>query len=223
MHQLELRKQVCQANQALASSGLVRWTSGNASGRDPATGEIVIKPSGVLFDDLTPEKMVVLDASGHVIDGDLKPSVDSTSHLYVYQNMPQVHGVVHTHSQYATGFAVAGRDLPISTTTHACLFGARIPCSGLASIGETEIGREIVRLIGDGSAVLLRNHGVFTVGKSAWDALKYAVYAEESAEASFLAHQLTGEIPELDSTFVAGCRSMYLNDYGQEKENNSNY
>jgi len=216
MRHEKLREDVCNANIQLAETGLVRWTSGNVSGRDPESGEIIIKPSGVLFNELTPEKMVVLDASGQLIEGDLKPSVDSSSHLYVYRNMPTVFGITHTHSKYATAFAVAGKSLPISTTTHACLFGRTIPCTGLATIGEEEIGREIVENIADGSAVLLRNHGVFAIGKSAFDALKYAVYVEESAEASFLSFQLSGEIPVLDDDFVSNCRKMYLTDYGQK-------
>lgn len=216
MRHEKLREDVCNANIQLAETGLVRWTSGNVSGRDPKSGEIIIKPSGVLFNELTPEKMVVLDASGQLIEGDLKPSVDSSSHLYVYRNMPRVFGITHTHSKYATAFAVAGKSLPISTTTHACLFGRTIPCTGLATIGEEEIGREIVENIADGSAVLLRNHGVFAIGKSAFDALKYAVYVEESAEASFLSFRLSGEIPVLDDDFVSNCRKMYLTDYGQK-------
>ena len=212
-----LRQEIADLNRMLSSTGLVKWTSGNVSGRDPDSGQIVIKPSGVAFDRLTAEMMVVLDADGKKIEGDLKPSVDSASHLFVYRHREDVGGIVHTHSKYATAFAVAGRDLPVSTTTHACLFGDAIPCTGLASIGEEEIGRQIVDNLGKGPAVLLRNHGVFAIGKNAHDAMKHAVYVEESAEASFLAYLLSGSIPSLDESFIEDCRAMYLSDYGQAR------
>lgn len=218
MKHKELRQKIADLNKLLASTGLVKWTSGNVSGRDPSTGEIVIKPSGVAFGELTADMMVVLDGEGKIVEGDLKPSVDSASHLFVYRNRSDVGGIVHTHSKYATAFAIAGKDLPISTTTHACLFGDTIPCTGLATIGEEAIGKEIVDNIGEGNAVLLRNHGVFAVGKNADDAMKYAVYVEESAEASFLAFLLSGDIPSLDRAFIEDCRRMYLSDYGQVKK-----
>lgn len=214
----ELRKSVYEANVRLADTGLVRWTSGNASGRDSATGHVIIKPSGVLFDELTPENLVVLDKDGAVLEGNLRPSVDSASHLYVYRHRPDLGGIVHTHSKYATAFALAGLPLPVSSTTHASLFGGPVPCTGLAIIGEEEIGREIVDHIGEGCAVLLKNHGVFTVGKSPNEALKNAIYVEESAEASFLTRVLSGRIPELDAAFIAATRRMYLEDYGQPEE-----
>jgi len=215
MRHPDLRSQVAQLNRALAASGLVKGTSGNVSGRDAATGEIVIKPSGVLFDELSAESMVVLDASGKVVEGDLRPSVDSKSHLHVYQHRTDIGGIVHTHSKYATAFAVAGKPLPTTTTTHACLFGHEIPISGLAEIGEEQIGRAIVAEIGAAPAILMRNHGVFAVGPDAGTALRHAIYVEESAEATFLARLLGGPVEALDKDFIESCRHMYLNDYGQ--------
>lgn len=210
-----VRQMAFEANMALPKTGLVKWTSGNASARDPETGVIAIKPSGVLFDRLTPDNLVLVDADGAIVEGDLKPSVDTASHLYVYRHRPDVHGIVHTHSKYATAFAVQGMDIPVCTTTSACLFGGPIPCSGLATIGEEEIGREIVENIGDMQAILLRNHGVFTIGKTVYEALKNAVYVEEGAEAVFLAAQL-GPMPQpLGDNVIAAGRQMYLNDYGQ--------
>ena len=213
----DLRAEVAAANQRLETSGLVRWTSGNASARDPDTGYIAIKPSGVLFNELTPEKIVILDAKGAVVEGDLRPSVDSASHLYVYAACPEIGGIVHTHSRFATAFAVAGRPVPVTTTTHACILGGEVVCSGLAAIGEDAIGAQIVKYAPHGPAVLLRQHGVFTMGKSVDEAFKFAIYVEESAEASFLAETLAGQTPEqLSRDFIAECRRMYLEDYGQK-------
>ena len=215
MRHPELRSQVARLNRALASSGLVKGTSGNVSGRDAVTGEVVIKPSGVLFEELNPESMVILDVDGNVIEGDLKPSVDSASHLHVYRSRADIGGIVHTHSKYATAFAVAGKPLPTTTTTHACLFGDEIPISGLAEIGEEQIGQAIVAEIGSAQAILMRNHGVFAVGPDPNTALRHAIYVEESAEATFLAQLLGGPVDELGKEFIESCRSMYVNDYGQ--------
>lgn len=211
----ELRRRVWQANRDLATNGLVVGTSGNVSGRDPDTGHIVIKPSGVAFADLTAEGLVVVDDRGEVVSGSLKPSVDTASHCYVYRHRDDVGGIVHTHSPLATSFAVRGEDVPVLTTTHASLFGAPIPCSGYAVIGEEEVGKEIVRCIGDGSAVLLRSHGVFTIGVTPEKALRAAMYTEESAEVAHLA-LLRGPVPELDHQVVEASRSWYLAGYGQQ-------
>ncbi len=212
----ELRTDVYKANIALSQSGLVRWSSGNASARDPESGLVVIKPSGVLPVNLSPACLVVVDLLGKVIEGDLKPSVDTVSHLHVYRHRRDVQGIVHTHSQYATAFAVQGRTLPVTTTTHACLFGGPIPCSELATIGEEEIGRAIIETIGAMEAVLMRNHGVFTIGRSVAAALKNAVYVEESAEATFFASQIGPEPVPLPAVAIAAARNMYLERYGQK-------
>jgi L-ribulose-5-phosphate 4-epimerase len=213
-----LRAEITRLNKQLASTGLVRWTSGNVSGRDSETGHVVIKPSGVPFEELTPEMMVVLDAEGQKVDGYLNPSVDSISHMYIYQNRADIGGIVHTHSKYATAFAVAGLELPVTTTTHACLFGCAVPVSSLAEIGEEQIGIAVVNEIGEASAILMRNHGVFALGPDAGNALKNAVYVEESAEATFLGKMLNSSLATLDDSFVDDCRKMYINDYGQNND-----
>lgn len=212
-----LRKEVWEANLALPANGLVLWTSGNASGRDPETGFVVIKPSGVLFDQLTPENLVIVDLDGNVIEGDLKPSVDTASHLYVYRYRPDVHGIVHTHSPYATSFAIQGAPLPIYTTTSAAVFGCDIPVSNFATIGEEEIGKEIVELIGDCTAILIRNHGCFTIGKNVMSALKSSVILEETAQSVHYA-LLRGPVEPLAPDVVKRGYDVYHRTYGQKKD-----
>ena len=210
-----LREAVWQANTALPQAGLVKWAQGNVSGRDPESNLVAIKPSGVRLDQLKADEVVVVDLDGNVVDGDLTPSIDTASHLYVYRHRPDVHGIVHTHSPHATSFAVRGEAIQVYTTTAAALFGGAIPISDFATIGETEIGREIVARIGDSSAILMRSHGVFTIGRSANEALKYAIYVEEEAEIIHMARQ-HGELTALAPELVAEARRMYLEDYGQK-------
>lgn len=210
-----LRQLVWQANADLAKHGLVVGTSGNVSGRDSATGNIVIKPSGVSFEDMKPDDLVVVDPFGRVISGSLRPSVDAASHCYVYRCRADVFGIVHTHSPFATAFAIRGESIPVLTTTHASLFGGPIPCTDYAVIGEEEVGEEIVKHIGASSSVLLRSHGVFTVGKDPDRALRAAMYTEESAECAHLA--LTrGPVPAMADAVVTASRDWYLQDYGQQ-------
>ena len=209
-----VREQVYQANMALPANNLVRWTSGNASGRDPDTGYVVIKPSGVGFDDLTPDSLVVVDLEGRVVEGDFKPSVDTASHLVVYRDRGDIGGVVHTHSPFATSFAIRGESLPIYTTTAAAQFGSAIPITDFATIGEEEIGNEIVEKLGDSTAILVRRHGVFTVGATAHAALKSAVLLEETAEACHLA-LLRGSLEPLPDDVVRAGYEVYHRTYGQ--------
>lgn len=211
----ELKAYVCQLNRDLLTQGLVVGTSGNVSARDPETNLLVIKPSGVAFDQLTPEDMSVVDLHGNVMEGPHKPSVDTASHAYVYRHREDIHGVVHTHSAYATSFALRGETIPVLTTTHACLFGAEIPITGYAVIGEEEIGREIVEHVGDGTSVLMRSHGVFTIGSDAAKALRSALYTEECAEAAHLG-MTRGPVQPLSDEVVAAARAWYLSDYGQK-------
>ncbi len=210
----QLRQSVWQANRSLPESGLVKWAQGNASGRDPETNLVAIKPSGVQLDRLQVEQIVIVDLDGNIVDGDMKPSIDTASHLHVYRHRDDVNGIVHTHSPHATSFAVRGEPIGVYTTTAAALFGGEIPISGFATIGEEAIGREIVAKIGESSAILMRNHGVFTIGATPNEALKYAIYVEEEAEIIDLALQ-KGPLKELDSELVAEARRMYLHDYGQ--------
>jgi L-ribulose-5-phosphate 4-epimerase len=177
----QLREEVCRLNRELPRHGLVTWTSGNVSARDPGSGLIVIKPSGVAYNDLTPANMVVVDADGKRVEGTLNASVDTATHAYIYRQMPAVGGVVHTHSTYATAFAAVGRPIPACLTAICDEFGGSIPVGAFAPIGGEEIGREIVRSIGESPAILMQNHGVFTVGKNARDAVKAAVRVEDAA------------------------------------------
>ncbi|MEM7031933.1 MAG: L-ribulose-5-phosphate 4-epimerase [Chloroflexota bacterium] len=209
----ELRERVWQANMALPAEKLVTWTSGNASGRDPETNLMVIKPSGVLFEDLTPEDLVVLDMDGKIVEGERGPSSDTATHLWVYRNRPDVHGMVHTHSNFATAFAAANRPIPPILTAIADEFGGPIPVGGYASIGGKEIGEEILRSIGDSCAILMKNHGVFTIGETVEKALKAAVMTEDVAKTVWLTYQI-GEPDELSPEEVAANYDRYTNRYG---------
>jgi L-ribulose-5-phosphate 4-epimerase len=210
----QLRSDICALNQDLPRYGLVTWTSGNVSGRDPEGGLVVIKPSGVPFDDLRPENQVIVDLEGQVIEGALKPSSDVHAHLYVYRHRPDVMGVVHTHSNYATAFAALGQPIPVYLTAIADEFGGPIPIGGYAKVGNDEIGREIVRSIGHSPAILMKNHGVFTVGPTPTAAVKAAVMTEDVARTVWLALQL-GQPEELPEDEVARARQRYLTEYGQ--------
>ncbi len=209
-----LREEICRLHLELPKWRLVTWTSGNLSGRDPETGYVVIKPSGVRYEDLAPELMVVVDLEGQVIEGDLKPSSDTASHLYIYRHRPDVGGVVHTHSPYATAFAAVGQPIPVCLTAIADEFGCTIPCGGFAPIGGEEIGREVVQGIGDSPAILLKQHGVFTIGPDATAAVKVAVMVEDVARTVFLARQL-GEPEDIPEEAVRRLRHRYTKEYGQ--------
>jgi len=210
----ELKEIVCKYNKLLPTAGLVTMTSGNVSGRDPDSGLIVIKPSGVDFDELTPDVMSVVDLDGNVIRGRFKPSVDTPTHLYVYRHMSQVGSVVHTHSNYATAFAALGKPIPCYLTAIADEFGGPIPISDYARVGEEEIGREIVAKIGSSPAILMRNHGIFTVGRTVPDAFKAAVMLEDIAKTCHLALQI-GRPLEIPPEEVARAHKRYVDKYGQ--------
>lgn len=212
----ELREQVCALHAALPGNHLVAWTSGNISGRDPATGLVVIKPSGLKFEELTPESMVVVDVDGKVVEGSLKSSSDTASHCYVYRHRDDVFGIVHTHSRYATAFAALGRSIPCVLTAMADEFGGPIPCAGFALIGGEEIGQRVIEgLEGSHSpAVLLQSHGVFTIGKNAEAAVKAAVMTEDVAATIWLAMQLGTPLPISDKD-IAKLHHRYTHVYGQ--------
>jgi L-ribulose-5-phosphate 4-epimerase len=209
-----IRQELVLLNQALPKNGLVAWTCGNVSVRDPETGYVAIKASGLKFEDLTPETMVVVDLEGNVIDGDLSPSSDTASHLVIYRHRPDVNGVAHTHSSYATAFAALGRPIPVYLTAIADEFGGPIPCGGFALIGGEEIGQRVVEAIGDSPAVLLKNHGVFTVGKTAEAAVKAAVMVEDVARTVWIAMQL-GQPEEIPAKNVAELHHRHTHEYGQ--------
>jgi L-ribulose-5-phosphate 4-epimerase len=212
----ELREQVCDLHAELPKNRLVAWTSGNISGRDPETDLVVIKPSGVRFEDLTPDKMVVVDLNGALVEGDLKPSSDTASHCYIYRHMPEVYGVVHTHSRYATAFAVVGQSIPCVTTAMGDEFGGAIPCGGFCLIGGEDIGEIVVETLKDSRspACLLRNHGVFAIGKNAEKAVQAAVMTEDNAAIVWTAMQI-GQPIVIEQSDIDRLHDRYQNVYGQ--------
>ncbi len=208
-----LREIVWKCNLELPKNGLVKMTSGNVSGRDRETGLVVIKPSGYSYEEMTPAHMVVIDLNGRVVEGELKPSTDTDTHLYVYRHRPDVMGIVHTHSPYATSFAALGQPIPACLTASAML-GGEIPLGGYAPIGGQEIGQEIISKIGRSLAIIMQNHGVFTIGSSPQEATKMAVEVEEIAKITHLA-MLRGQPVMLTPSQVDYMVSLYRNDYGQ--------
>ena len=210
----QLKEQLWKLHLELPKNNLVTWTSGNVSARDPESGLVVIKPSGITFEDLRPEDHVVVTLEGEIVEGTLKPSSDTASHLYIYRHRPDVNGVVHTHSSYATAFAALGRSIPVYLTAMADEFGGPIPCGGFALIGGEEIGQQVVEHIGKSPAVLLKNHGVFTVGPNARAAVKAAVMTEDVARSTWLALQL-GQPDEIPPEAVAKLHHRYTHEYGQ--------
>jgi L-ribulose-5-phosphate 4-epimerase len=211
-----LRRELCALHAELVRNDLVAWTSGNVSGRVPGRDLMVIKASGVAFDDLTPETMVVCDLHGEVVAGDLSPSSDTLTHAYVYRERPAVGGVAHTHSPYATAWSARAEPIPCVLTAMADEFGGPIPVGPFALIGGEEIGHGIVEtLAGHRSpAVLMRSHGVFTIGPTPRDAVKAAVMCEDVAQTVHLARVLGDPVPlaqqEIDALY-----DRYQNVYGQ--------
>jgi L-ribulose-5-phosphate 4-epimerase len=209
-----LREQVWKLHLELPKNELVKWTGGNVSGRDPETGLVVIKPSGVKYPDLKPEHLIVLDVDGKIVEGNLSPSSDTASHLYIYRQRPDVGGIVHTHSPYATAFAAVGKPIPVYLTAIADEFGGPIPVGDFALIGGEEIGKVVVESIGSSPAVLLKNHGVFTIGKNAEAAVKAAIMTEDVARTVWYALQL-GTPDVIPADDVAKLHARYTNVYGQ--------
>ncbi len=209
-----LREQICVLHSELVRNHLVAWTSGNVSGRNPATGLVVIKPSGVRYEALTPENMVVVDLEGKLVEGVCKPSSDTFAHVYIYSKRPDVNGVVHTHSCFATAWAAVGRPIPPVLTAICDEFGGPIPVGRYAKVGGDEIGQEIIRSIGTSPAILMQNHGVFTVGKTSEAAMKAAVMVEDAARTLYYALQL-GTPEEIPAAEVARAHRRYLDEYGQ--------
>ena len=213
---LTARADVAKLHEMLVRYNLVIWTGGNISGRVPGADLFVIKPSGVEYDDLTPENMILCDLDGTVIEGEHSPSSDTAAHAYVYRTMPEVNGVVHTHSTYATAWAARGEAIPCVITGQADEFGGEIPVGPFAIIGDDSIGRGVVAtLTGHRSrAVLMQNHGVFTIGSSPRDAVKAAVMAEDVARTVHIAKQL-GELIPIPQVAIDALFDRYQNVYGQ--------
>ena len=212
------RHAVADLHAELARNGLVAWTSGNVSARVPGTELLVIKPSGVSYADLTAETMVVCDLTGAKVGGELSPSSDTASHAYIYRHMPEVGGVVHTHSTYASAWAARGEPVPCVLTAMADEFGGEIPVGPFAPVGGEEIGRAVVAtLAGHRSpAVLLRAHGVFAVGATARDAVKAAVMCEDAACTVHLA-STRGSLTPLPPDQVDALYRRYQDEYGQRR------
>jgi L-ribulose-5-phosphate 4-epimerase len=209
-----LREEVCRLHLELPKNSLVAWTTGNLSARDPDSGLIVVKPSGVRYEELTPDMLLVLDIDGQLIEGSKRRSSDADTHVYIYRRRPDVGGVVHTHSTFATAFAAVGRPIPPVLTAICDEFGGAIPCGKYAKIGGLEIGEEIVNAIGPSRAILMQNHGVFTIGPTALAAVKSAVMVEDVARTLFYAYQL-GEPPKIPEEEVKRAHRRYLEEYGQ--------
>jgi L-ribulose-5-phosphate 4-epimerase len=211
------RERICNLNIDLSRHNLVKWTAGNVSERLPDGKSFLIKPSGISYDDLTPPMMVICDLEGAILEGDLAPSSDTAAHAYVYKHMSQVNGIVHTHSNFASAWAAAHLPIPCALTAMADEFGGEIPLGPFALIGSDDIGRGIVEtLTGHRSpAVLMKNHGVFTIGKDAQSAVKAAVMCEDVAKTMWLARAI-GEIQHLDQESIDSLYSRYQNVYGQQ-------
>ncbi len=212
-----IRREVCALHAELTRYQLVIWTAGNVSARVPGRELMVIKPSGVAYDDLTPENMVVCDLHGRVVEGEHAPSSDTDAQAYVYRHLPHVGGVVHTHSTYATAWASRGEPIPCALTMQADEFGGEIPVGPFALIGDDSIGRGIVETLTESksAAVLMKQHGVFTIGKDARSAVKAAVMCEDVARTMHIARQL-GEPIRIDPTDVDSLFDRYQNVYGQK-------
>jgi L-ribulose-5-phosphate 4-epimerase len=212
----EIRSMVAALHAELVRYQLVVWTAGNVSARVPGEDLMVIKPSGVSYDELGPDNMIVCDLDGRVVEGDLAPSSDTAAHAYVYRHMPHVGGVVHTHSTYASAWAARGEPIPCVLTAMADEFGGEIPLGPFALIGSDDIGKGIVATL-DGHrspAVLMQNHGVFTVGPTARAAVKAAVMCEDVARTVHIARSLGEPLP-MAARDVDALYDRYQNVYGQ--------
>lgn len=216
----EVRSEVAALHAELVRYGLVVWTGGNVSGRVPGADLFVIKPSGVSYDDLASGNMILCDLDGNVIPGsegsERSPSSDTAAHAYVYRHMPEVGGVVHTHSTFAVAWAARGEEIPCAITAMADEFGGPVPVGPFAVIGDDSIGRGIVdTLSGHRSrAVLMRNHGPFTIGVDAKDAVKAAVMVEDVARTVHYARE-GGELVPIPQDAIDGLYDRYQNVYGQ--------
>lgn len=209
-----LKKELVELHLELPKNHLVVWTGGNVSARDPQSGMVAIKASGIPYEELTPDHMVVVDLDGKVVEGKYKPSSDVFSHLFIYKHRPDVFGVVHTHSRYATAFAAVGRPIPCVLTAMGDEFGGPIPCGGFALVGDEAIGKQVIENIGSSPAVLLKNHGVFTIGKDARAAVKTAVMTEDVAATVWMAMQIGEPLP-IAPEDVKRLHDRYMNVYGQ--------
>jgi len=211
----KLRIEVCEVNKALLKYNLVTMHSGNASGRDFENNLVAIKPSGVDYETLEPDDIVIVDLNGNVVDGKLKPSVDTPHHLFLYRNKPEFGGIIHTHSNYATSFAIHGKNIPVCLTAIADEFGEDIICTEYVSNEGNKIGETILKYINKSPAILLRNHGVFTFGKNPKEALKAAIMVEDVAKTVSLSMAF-GTPKKLPKKEIDKWWNRYHNVYGQK-------
>jgi L-ribulose-5-phosphate 4-epimerase len=209
----QLRQEVYESLMELPKNRLVTMHSGTVSGRDPETGNIVIKPTGFRYDLLTPADLLVIDNKGKILEGTLKPSSDTETHLYLYNHRPDIFGIVHTHSPYACIFAVLGRPIP-AVMTSAALLGGEIPIGGYAAVGGEDIGSEIIKKIGKSSAIIMQNHGVYTIASTVWQATVDAVEVEDLAKIAHFA-SLHGKPIELTDEQISEFQNIYSTSYGQ--------
>lgn len=210
----ELRQEVYESLIELPKNRLVTMHSGTVSGRDPTSGLIVIKPSGFRYDRLTPADLLVIDSEGHCLEGNLRPSSDTETHLYMYKHRPDIHGIVHTHSPYASIFAVLGKPIP-PVMTSAALLGGEIPIGGYAPVGGEDIGSEIMAKIGNCSAIVMQNHGVYAFAPTVWKATVIAVEVEDLAKIAHYA-MLQGNPIVLSQEQVKEFQNIYATLYGQK-------
>jgi len=212
----DLQSKVCKLNIDLQHYGLVAWTAGNVSERMSNGKSFIIKPSGVSYEDLVPSQMIICDLDGKVLEGELSPSSDTFTHAYIYRHMPQVGGVVHTHSNYAAAWSAIHSAIPCALTAMADEFGGEIPLGPFALIGNDEIGKGVVETLTGhrSSAVIMKNHGVFSIGKDATAAVKSAVMCEDVAKTTWIAKTL-GTLQLLDQASIDKLYDRYQNIYGQ--------
>ena len=211
-----IRAEVADLHTQLVRYGLVVWTAGNVSARVPDSNLFVIKPSGVPYEELSADRMVICDLSGKAVDGDLTPSSDTASHAYIYRHCPEVGGIVHTHSTYAVAWAARGEPVPCVLTAMADEFGGEIPIAPFSLIGDESVGKAVVDTLRStgSSAVLLTNHGPFTVGKEAKAAVKAAVMCEDACRTVHIARQL-GQCLPIAPSDIRLLHDRYQNVYGQ--------
>jgi L-ribulose-5-phosphate 4-epimerase len=212
----DVRRAVSELHQELVRHQLVAWTSGNLSARVPGEELVVIKPSGVAYDALTPESMVVVDLDGTVVEGELAPSSDAATHCFIYRAMPDVGGIAHTHSTYATAWAARGEEIPCVLTAMADEFGGPIPVGPFELIGGEAIGRAVAETLSGhrSPAVLMHGHGVFSIGATPVAALKAAVMCEDVARTVHLARAF-GDVAPLEQDAIDALYARYQNVYGQ--------
>jgi L-ribulose-5-phosphate 4-epimerase len=210
----EIRKDLHEAHLTLEKYGLVAYTSGNVSVR--VKEHVIIKPSGVPYSLLKPEDYVVVDLDGNIVEGNKKPSIDTATHLYLYRNIECAKSIIHTHSTFATVWAVAEKPIPVLCTAHADVFGEEIPLSEYATVGSEAIAKAVLKVLGKSGVVLLRKHGVMVVGNSLDDVIKKAIFLEEVAKIAYFAQTMTVPVP-LAKDEVERLYLQYHTKYGQNK------